>query len=114
MIRPQKSFSTLHWPQKVKMNPKIKSKSKVRIEGTIENKSFSTTWVDPKTVFEPYPDQQNSPLRPQKFKIDSKIKSKSKVKIEGTIEKKSCSTIWADPKTVFEPYLSPKDDLLVP
>ena len=29
-------------PQKVKNDPKIKSKSKVRIEGTIENKSCST------------------------------------------------------------------------
>ena len=30
-------------PQKVKSDPKIKSKSKVRIEGTIENKRYSTT-----------------------------------------------------------------------
>ena len=38
-------------PQKVKNDPKIQSKSKVWIEGTsIENKSCSTTRVDPKTV----------------------------------------------------------------
>ena len=30
-------------PQKLKNDPKIKSKSKVRIEGTMENKSCSTT-----------------------------------------------------------------------
>ena len=38
-------------PQKVKNDPKIKSKSKVRIEENIENKSYSTSWVVPKTVF---------------------------------------------------------------
>ena len=38
-------------PKKVKMTPKIKSKSKVRIEENIENKSYSTSWVVPKTVF---------------------------------------------------------------
>ena len=30
-------------PQKAQNDPKIKSKSKVKIEGTIENKSCSTT-----------------------------------------------------------------------
>ena len=57
-------------PQKVKNDPKIKSKSKskVRIEGTIENKSFSTTWVDPKIVFQPNFDPEISPLGPQKVK----------------------------------------------
>ena len=61
MSRPQNSFLTLpqpqkspSGPQKVKNDPKIKSISKVRIQGTIENKSFSTKRVDPKTVFEPY------------------------------------------------------------
>ena len=38
-------------PWKVKNDPKIKSKSKVRISRNIENESRSTTWVDPKTVF---------------------------------------------------------------
>ena len=46
----------------------IKSKSKVRIEGTTENKSFSITWVDPRKVFQPYPDPKNIPSRPQKAK----------------------------------------------
>ena len=51
MIRPQKSFSTLlrpqkkspFGPQKVKINPKIESKSKVRNEGTIGNKNTNYT-----------------------------------------------------------------------
>ena len=41
-------------PQKVKNDPKIKSKSDVRIERNIENESYSTTWSDPQTGFEPY------------------------------------------------------------
>ena len=50
MSRPQKSFRTLTQPknsslgsQKVKNNPKIKSKLNDRIEGNIENESCSTT-----------------------------------------------------------------------
>ena len=61
MIRPEKVFQSYtdpknspEGPQKVKMDPKIMSKSKVRIEGTLKNKSFSTTWIDPKAVFETY------------------------------------------------------------
>ena len=38
-------------PPKIKNDPKIKSKSNVRIEGNIENESCSTTKVDPKTLF---------------------------------------------------------------
>ena len=81
---------------------------KIRIEGTIENKSCSTTWVDLKTVFEPYPEPKDSPLGPQKIKNDCKIKLKSKVRIEGNIENKSYSTTWVDPKTVLEPHSYPK------
>ena len=36
--------------ENVKNDPKIKSKSNVRIEGNIENESCSTTWIDTKTV----------------------------------------------------------------
>ena len=53
-----KSYSVLSRPfgsQKAKMSPK-KDKTNVRIEGNIENKSCSTTWVDPKTVIKPYPE----------------------------------------------------------
>ena len=37
--------------QKVKDDPMIKSNSKVRIEGIIEIESYSTTVIEPKTVF---------------------------------------------------------------
>ena len=61
-------------PQKVKIDPKIKSKVNVRIERNKENESFSTKWVDPKTVVEPYPSPKNVPLGPQKVKNNPKIK----------------------------------------
>ena len=82
MSRTQNSFQTLPQPkklpiraQKVKNDPKIKSKSKVRIEGTIENKSCSTTQVDQKTVFETKPNPKNGLLGLQKVKHYPKIKS---------------------------------------
>ena len=59
--------------KEVKNYSKIKLKSKVRIEGILENKSCSTTWVDPKTVFESLPDPKKSPLQPQKVKITPKL-----------------------------------------
>ena len=75
LSRPRNSCQTLLKPKKnplgpktVKNDPKIKSKSKVRIERTIDKKNCSTTWVEPETVFEPYLDPKNSPLRPQKVK----------------------------------------------
>ena len=49
-------------PQKVQNDPKIKSKTKVRIEETIKNRSCSNTWVDSKTVFEPHPDPKKSKM----------------------------------------------------
>ena len=55
------------------------SKSKVRIEENIENKSCSTTWVDPKAVFWKLTLLQNSQIGPQNVKNDPKIESKSKV-----------------------------------
>ena len=56
----------------------------------MKDKSCLTTRVDPKTVFEPYPNPKNSPLGPKKY--DAKIESKSNVRIEGNIENESCST----------------------
>ena len=92
MSRSQNSFRTLPQPknsllgpQKVKNDPKIKSKSNVRIEGNIENESCSTTWIDPKTVFEPFYSPKNSPLGPQKVENDQKIKQKSNIKNDGEI-----------------------------
>ena len=115
-------------PQKVKNDPKIKLKSKVRIEETIENKSYSTTWVDPKTVLKLYLNPKNSSVGPKKIKNDSKnsllglqkvkncpkIKSNSKVRIEEIIENKSCLTTLVDSKTVFEPYRNPINSPLGP
>ena len=60
----------------------MNSKSKVGFQENIENKSLSTSWLDPKTVFEPYPDSKNSSLGPLKLENDPKTKSKSKVRIE--------------------------------
>ena len=74
------------------MAQKIKSKSKVRVKRNIENESCLTTRVDPKTVFEPFPNPKNSPLGPQKVKNDPKIKSKVNARIERNKENESCST----------------------
>ena len=70
--------------------------------------SWTTTWVDRRTVFEPYPNSKNSPLEPKRVKNDPKYKSKSNVRIKENIGNESCSTRWVDPKTVVEPYSDPK------
>ena len=41
--------------QKVTNAPQIKSKSKVELEENLENKRCLAIYVQPKTVFEPYP-----------------------------------------------------------
>ena len=84
------------------------------MERNIENESYSTTWVDPKTVVKPYFYPQTSRLGPQKDRNDHKIKSKSKVRIEESIGNKSGSTIWVYPKTVVETYPNPKNSPLGP
>ena len=122
MSKPQNSFQTLPQPQKspiraqkVNNDPKIKSKSNVRIVRNKENESFSTTGVDPKTVVEPYPNpKKNCPLGPPKVKDYSKIKSKSNIRIERNKENECCSFAWVDPKTVVEPYPNPKNSPLGP
>ena len=108
MSRPKNIHWILSWPQeqtikaqKSKKLPQIKSNLKVRNEGIIENESCSTVWVDPKIVFEPYPDSNNSQLGPQKVKSDTNIKSKSKVTIEENIENKICSTNRVNPKPTW-------------
>ena len=72
----------------------------MRIEGIVENRSYSTTREDHKIIFEPHPSPKNWPLVAQKVKNDPECMSKSKVRIEGNIENKNCSAIWA----VFKPY----------
>ena len=104
MSRPKSSCRTSLRPQnqhflgsqKDKNDPNIKSNSNVTIQGIIGNESCSTTWVDPKTVVEPYSnpktvvepysDHKTSPLGSQKDKNDSKINSKSKITIEENME----------------------------
>ena len=79
MSRPQNSFWDFPNPKNSPLEPKkwkMTTKSNVRIEGTLGNKSCSTTWVDPKTVFELFLNPKNSPLGPQKVKNYHKIKSK--------------------------------------
>ena len=83
MSTPQKSFWTLYQLQKYP----IRALNQVKINWrNIENKSFSSTWVDPKIVVERYSNLTISPLGPQKDKIDPKIKSNSNVRIRGIIE----------------------------
>ena len=90
------------------MTPKLSQIKKVRMEGIIKNESCSSTWVDPKTAYEPFPNPKNRPLGPQKVKSDHKIQSKVNVRIERHKENESCSTTLEDPKTVVEPYPNPK------
>ena len=66
MSKPQNRFRTLpdpqnnpFRPQNVKNDPTTKSNPK--IEENIENKNCSITWVDPKTVVQPYPNPKKSP-----------------------------------------------------
>ena len=89
------------------------SKPTIKIECTMENKSCSNTWIDPKTVFQTYPDQKENLVDPKTVfepypdrKIGPsgpQIKLTSKARIEENIENKTFSTTWLNPKTVFEP-----------
>ena len=117
----QNSFRTLPnpkisplGPQKVENDPKIKSKSKVRIERNTENESCSITWVDPKTFFEPYPNPKNSLLGPPKSQKLPQNWAKTNIRIDGNIQNESCSVTWIDPKTVVEPYPNPKNSPVGP
>ena len=56
-----------------KKDPNIKSKSYARVEVNIENESYSTTSVVPKTVVKPYSDPQTSPIGPHKTKTTPKL-----------------------------------------
>ena len=85
MNRPKNSFEPYRspknsplGPQKVKNDPKIRSKSNVIIEGNIEIESCSTTRVEPKTVVELYSDPQTSPLLPKQDKNDPQNEAKFK------------------------------------
>ena len=65
--------------QKNQKRPKIKIKSKIRIEGIIENKICSSSCVDPKIAFETYNEPKNSPLGPKKSKLTLKLSQHPKI-----------------------------------
>ena len=88
MSRSQSSFEPYPDPknsplvsQKFKKDPKNKSKSKVIFEGTIENKSCSTTWVDRKTVLSPTLTLKIANQGDKKAKVTPKL-SQNKSRIE--------------------------------
>ena len=78
------------------------------MERNKENESCLTTWVDPKSIVEPYPNPEISPLGPQKDKNGPKIESKSNVKIKRSKENESCSATWVDTKSMLNPTPTPK------
>ena len=85
----QNHFWSLLQPQKLpitalKMEKKNISKSNVRIKLSTENESFKTTWVDPKTFFEPFPNPQNSPLGPKKTKKTQKLRQNQMSELKET------------------------------
>ena len=67
-----KHFLTVHQPQKLpigapnaKPDPKISSKQKFRLQGSIRINNFSAEWgIDHKNYCEPYPNPKNGPLEP--------------------------------------------------
>ena len=77
MSRPQNSFWTLPGLQK-KTNKQPRSKTKVVIEESKEDKTFSTLWVDPKLFLKLPPGKKKSHTGPQRAKIKSNQKSKLK------------------------------------
>ena len=82
------------------MTFKIKSNSNVRFQGIIENESCSTTWVNPKTVFEPHIELENSPLDLKKSETNPKLSQNQVSELKET-ENKKCCTIWVDAKTIW-------------
>ena len=70
-------------PQKPKTNPKIWSKLKVRIKGSIENKSCSAIQSDPKNVFEPNPTSKLAHWGPKKPKRAPKLGQNQTYELKG-------------------------------
>ena len=63
-----------------KVSKHLKMYIRARIEPFLENKSWWLIQAAPKTSFEPFPNQKNSPLGPQKAINDPKIRSTIKVR----------------------------------
>ena len=82
------------------MNPILSQNSYARVKGNIENESCSTTWVNQKTVVEPYSDPKSSTLGPQEDKSDrkeqmSELKETNKMKVVQIHEK--ILKYWSNP-----------------
>ena len=94
--------------QKVKNDPEIKSKSKVRIERNIENESCSTTLVDPKTVFEKYSGPKYNQLGPQKAKTTPKSRQNQMSELKEPWEMKVVALYDYTPKQFLNLIPTPK------
>ena len=88
-------------PQKVKKDPKIKSKSKIRIEITIG--------VDPKTVFEPFTNPKNSPLGPQKVKKTPTLSENQNLQLKKPWKIKVAQLLEYTPKCMENMTTSPRN-----
>ena len=82
--------------QKVKNDPKIKSKNKVVIEENLRNKRCLSTWVQPKTVFNPT--------------LTPKLALKLSL-IEENLKNKKCLSTWVQSNTVLNPMLNLENSL---
>ena len=80
------------------MTPKLIQNPNVRNEGNIENESCSTTWVDHKTVVEPYP---------KKSKMTPKLSQNQKSELKETQKMKVFQLLEYTPKQLSNPSPTP-------
>ena len=78
MSSPKNSCQTLlrppNQPIRAPIRQKMTPKLNIEIDENIENESCSTTWVDPNTVFEPFPDPPKTACDgPKKYKMTLKL-----------------------------------------
>ena len=99
--------------KKVKNDPKIKSKSKGRIEGNKEIKSCWTIWVDLE-IIRTSSQPSNKPMwAPKKTKKTLEL-DKFKSRIEGDIDNICCSTLWLDLKHILNHNPNPTKARFLP
>ena len=87
------------------MTPKSNQETKVRIEGNIENDICSTTWVDPKTVFEHDSDLLNQPIKAPK---SQKLSQRQMSEFRESQEMKVVQLHEWFPKQFLNPTSNPK------
>ena len=78
-------FLTFPLPEKESIGAlkcKKNNSKNVRIYGSIENKIYSAIWVNPKNVFEHYPNPKNNLLGPKKPKTTPKLSQNTKSKLK--------------------------------